>query len=183
MEPQEAAGRMMQMVTAAWTSQLVYVAAKLGIADLLQEGPRSAEQLALEVGVDPSALYRVLRALASISVFSEKGDGRFENTTLSDTLRSDAPGSKRALAEMFGEEHFLCWGDLLETVRTGRPAFDRLYHQPIFQFLTEHPEKGKLFDRAMESVHGEETDAMLDAYDFSAAGVVADVGEIGRAHV
>jgi hypothetical protein len=176
MEPHEAAGRMIQMVTGAWTSQTIYVAAKLGIADLLKDGPQSAEVLALQTKVDPPSLYRVLRALASIGVFRETDDRRFDMTPLAEPLRSDVPGSKRALAIMFGEEHFVAWGDALESVRTGQPAFERLYGKPIFQYLGDHPEKGKLFDQAMESVHGEETDAMLEAYDFGAGRVVADVG-------
>jgi hypothetical protein len=176
MNAHEAAGQMMQWITAAWTSQTIYVAAKLGIADVLSGGPRTAEELAHLTKVDGPSLYRVLRALASIGVFAETPDGRFQMTPHAETLRSDVPGSKRALAIMFGEEHFRAWGDMLECVRTGQPAFQRLYGKPVFEYLADHPENGKLFDQAMESVHGEETDAMLEGYDFSTAKVVADVG-------
>ena len=86
------------------------------------------------------------------------------------------PGSQRAMAIMMGEEQYRCWGDLLDSVRTGQTAFERLYGQPIFDYLAEHPEQARVFDAAMTGIHGRETAAMLDAYDFSGIGVLADIG-------
>ena len=167
---------MARMITGSWLSQMVYVAAKLGLADRLIEGPRSVEELAGATGTHARSLYRLLRALASVGVFSEGGDGRFGLTPLAETLRSDRPESRWAMAVMMGEEHYRAWGDLLESVRTGETAFDRIYGQPIFAYVGERPEQAGIFDAAMTSIHGPETRAMLDAYDLSGIGVLADVG-------
>lgn len=171
--PQE---QMARMVVGYWVSQSIYVAAKLGIADRLAAGPQSAADLAAATATDPRSLYRLLRALASVGIFSEGADGRFGLTPLADCLRSDVPGSQLAMALMMGEEHYRCWGDLLESVRTGRTAFDRLYGQPIFEYLGERSEQAQVFDAAMTAIHGRETQAMLDAYDLSGIGTLADIG-------
>lgn len=168
--------QMMGLLTGYWRSQAVYVAAKLGIADLLKTGPRSADELAQATGTHAPSLYRLLRALASVGVFVE-GDGRhFALTPLAECLRSDVPGSQRSLAIMNCEEHYRAWGELLFSVRTGKTAFDQLYGMPVFEFLARHPGQAQVFDEAMVGVHGRETAAMLDAYDFSDIGVLADVG-------
>ena len=96
---------MLQLVSGYWLSQLVFVAAKLGVADELRRGPATAEALATRVGVHAPSLYRVLRALASCGVFAETTGGRFKLTPLAATLRSDAPGSLRDFAEMMVEGH------------------------------------------------------------------------------
>ena len=164
------------MITGYWISQMVHVAAKLGLADLLADGPRTADELAAATGTHARSLYRLLRALASVGVFSEADDGRFAQTPLSESLRRDVPGSQWAMAVMMGDEHYHAWGDLLESVRTGQTAFDRLYGKPLFDYLGEHPEQAEIFDAAMTSIHGRETQAVLDAYDLSGVGVLADVG-------
>lgn len=171
--PQEAMSR---MINGYWTSQALYVAAKLGLADLLASGPRSADELAASTSTHAPSLYRLLRALASQGVFADDGSGRFSSTPLAECLRSDAPGSQRALAIMCGEEHYQAWGQLLYSVQTGKKAFDKLYGMPIFDFLSKHVEQAKVFDSAMVGVHGRETAAMLEAYDFSSIGVLADIG-------
>jgi hypothetical protein len=171
--PQE---QMARMITGYWASQMVHVAAKLGLADLLAGDPKSVEELASVTGTHSRSLYRLLRALASVGVFSEGDDLRFSQTPLSECLRSDVPGSRWAMAVMMGNEHYLAWGDLLESVRTGQTAFDRLYGKPIFEYLGEHPEQARIFDAAMTSIHGRETQAVLDAYDLSGVNVLADVG-------
>ena len=168
--------QMARMITGYWVSQMVHVAAKLALADHLADGPRTVEELAESTGTHARSLYRLLRALASVGVFSEGDDGRFRPTPLGDCLRSDMPGSQWAMAVMMGEEHYRCWGDLLASVRTGETAFDRIYGKPIFEFLGGHPEQAEVFDAAMTSIHGRETRAMLDSYDLSGIGVLADVG-------
>ena len=167
-----------QLICGYGHSQCVYVAAKLGIADLLADGPRSIEDLAEETGTHPQALYRVLRALASVGVFAEEPGGarRFRLTAAADLLRSDVHGSQRALAILMGEEYFRAWGDLLYSVRTGKPAFDVIFGQPLFEFLSRNPEQAANFDRAMVAAHGYETAAMLEACDFSQHVSLIDVG-------
>lgn len=164
------------LVTGYWISQAISVAAKLGLADLLKDGPRSADDLARTTATHPRALYRLLRALASVGVFAEEERQRFALTPLADCLRSDVPGSQRAMAITAGEEHYHAWGELLYSVRTGQTGFAKLYGMPIFDYLAQHPEQAKLFDETMVGVHGRETGAMLEAYDFSGIGVLADIG-------
>lgn len=168
--------QMARMITGYWISQMVHVAARLGLADRLADGPKTAEELARMTGTHARSLYRLLRALASVGVFSEDIEGRFQPTPLGECLRSDVPGSQRAMALMMGEEHFRCWGDLLESIRTGQTAFDRLYGKPIFDYLGEHAEHAEIFDAAMTAIHGRETQSTLDAYDFSGIHVLADIG-------
>lgn len=176
MNYQSAQDEISGLIHGYWKSQAVYVAAKLRIADLLTEGPRTTKELAEETGAHDRSLYRVLRALASIGIFTEEDDGRFSMTPLAELLRSDVPGSKWAMAVMMGEEHFHVWGDLIFTVETGLTAFDRIYGMPIFEFLSDSPEKGRIFDQAMTSVHGREVELMIAAYDFSGIGTLADIG-------
>src|ERR1051326_407494 len=115
---------LLRMMTGYWVSKALSVAAELGVADLLQDIPRSSDDLAVACAAHPPTLYRLLRALASVGVFTELDGHRFALTPLAELLRSDVPGSMRALARMYGSEQSRAWGDLLESVRTGRPAFD-----------------------------------------------------------
>lgn len=170
--PQE---QMSQMLTGYWLSQALYVAARLGLADLVSASPRTADDLAAATGMHAPSLYRLLRGLASVGVFAADDQQRFGLTPLAECLR-DVPGSQRALAIMNGEEHYRAWGELLSSVQTGQPAFEKLYGEGVFDYLSRHPEKARIFDGAMVGVHGRETAAMLDAYDFSSLGVLADVG-------
>lgn len=176
MDRQSAQETVSELIHGYWKSQAIYVAAKLEIADRLTDGPRSVEQLSASTGAHASSLYRLLRALASIGIFAEGEDGRFSLTPLAEPLRGDVAGSKRAMAVMMGEEHYHVWGDLIFSIETGETAFDRIYGMPVFEFLARSQQKGRVFDEAMTSVHGRETEAVLEAYDFSSVGVLADVG-------
>jgi len=168
--------QVVRLASGYWHTQAIYVAAKLGIADELKDGPRSADELAASTGTNPHALYRLLRALASLGIFAEDEQQRFGLTPMAECLRSDGPCSVRSLAIMRGEWQYESWGQLLYSVRTGQSAFEKVYQSPLFDYLARHPDKGKLFDEAMTGVHGRETAAMLAAYDFSGIGVLADVG-------
>ncbi len=165
-----------RMISGYWISQAIYAAAKFGIADLLVTGPRGIQDLAADTATHPEALYRLLRALASVGVFVEVEPRRFALTPLAEPLRSDVPGSKRALALMMGSEQFRAWSEIEHSVRTGEKAFDRVYGEPIFDYLGKHPEQAAIFDAAMVGIHGRETDDVLDAYDFSDIKLLADIG-------
>lgn len=165
-----------QMITGYWISQAIFAVAKLGIADLLKDGPRSASQLAETTSVNPDALYRLLRALASVGIFSEGEPRQFSLTSMAELLQSDAPGSKRALALMSGDEQFRAWAEIEYSIQTGRTAFDKVFGKPVFDYLGEHPDKARIFDAAMVGIHGRETSSILEAYDFSGIGLVADIG-------
>jgi hypothetical protein len=165
----------MDLATGSWNTQALYVAARLKIADLLADGPKTAAELARVTGSHASSLFRLLRALASVGVFAEDAQGRFGLTPMAECLRT-RPGSQRSLILMMGEEHYRAWADLLYSIQTGKPAFDHIYGKPIFDYLSEHPDKAAIFDDAMTGVHGAETQAMLDAYDFSGIGTLVDIG-------
>ncbi len=165
----------LQMLTGYWISQALYVAAKLKIADLVKEGARTSADLASASGTHAPSLYRLLRMLASVGVFIEDGQGRFANTPLSECLL-DVLGSQRAAALMMGEEHYRCWGELEHCIRTGKTGFDHVFGQPVFQYLSQHPQQAKIFDAAMTGIHGAETQAMLEAYDFGGLGTLVDIG-------
>jgi hypothetical protein len=165
-----------QMFGGSWITQGIWVAAELGIADLLADGPQTAEELARKTNTHSDALYRVLRALASVGIFTQDEAFRFSTTPLADLLRSDTPGSQRAIAIMTGAELHEAWGELLHSVRTGEPGFQKRFGVPFFQYMTEHPERHGIYDAAMTGVHGSETEPMLDAYDFSTFRTVVDIG-------
>jgi len=171
--PQEQINR---LITGYWASQAIYAAAKFGIADLLNDGPRSVDALAEASSTNADALYRLLRALASIGVFEEHDERTFSLTPLAETLRSDIRGSQRALAMMSGDEFFLAWSEIAHSIQTGETAFGKVFGKPVFEYLGQNPEKGRIFDEAMTGIHGRETSAVLDAYDFSGIEVLADVG-------
>src|SRR5579883_2797204 len=117
--------QMTQMVCGYMISQAISTAAQLGVADLLKDGAKSADDLAKATETDARMLYRILRALASVGVFAENADGQFELTPLAESLRNDAPDSIRDFAIFMGANwHWQPWGDLLHSVKTGQPAFE-----------------------------------------------------------
>jgi hypothetical protein len=172
MNDQNLHDQLAHLLSGYWYTQTIYVAAKLSIAEFLKDGPRSVQQLAEATGTNPRALYRLLRALASMGIFAEEESG-FSLTPLAECLLDP---SMKAMATMRGESQYRAWGELFYSVQTGRPAFEKVYGQPIFDYFTERPETGKLFDQAMTGVHGRETEAMLEAYDFTGIKTLADIG-------
>jgi len=172
-----AGGKFFQQVfSAAWITQGIAVAAELGIADLLAAGSRTAKELAQMTQTHHGALYRILRALGSVGVFSEDGNGRFSLTPLAEMLRTNVANTQRPYAMMMGAELHAAWGKLLHSARTGEPGFDKCFGTPFFQYMLEHPGRHSVYDAAMTTIHGAETEPMLDAYDFAGCGTVVDVG-------
>ncbi|HEY0408474.1 MAG TPA: methyltransferase dimerization domain-containing protein, partial [Pyrinomonadaceae bacterium] len=167
---------MTQMIIGFMNSHAIYVAAKLGIADLLKNRPKSSAQLAQETGVDARSLYRVLRALASVGIFAETDPNVFGLTPLAETLLTDAPGSLRATAIYMAEGwHLRPWNDIMYSVQTGRPSFEHVFGQPIFPYLGEHPDDARVFNNAMTSFSASVVEAIIAAYDFSAIERIVDV--------
>lgn len=168
---------MIQMITGYWVSQCISVAAKLRIADRIKDAPKSYQLLAEETAVSSEALYRVLRALASVGIFAETEAGIFSLTPMADYLRTDVPLSLQAMAVMMGEpEHYQSWGDLYHSVKTGQPAFDHRFGCGVFDFLREHPTSAQIFEDAMNSFSAVELQAIAPAYDFSQFSTIVDVG-------
>lgn len=167
----------LQIATGFWASQALYVAAKAGVAGLLAGGPRSIDGLANDTDLHPQALYRVLRALSSLGIFSEDESGSFANTSLSEFLKTDKPGSLRPYILLMGEpECWRSWGELFHSVKTGKPAFDYVVGKPIFSYLSDNSKLAGIFDDAMASRGAAEIQAVLGAYDFSNVKRVVDIG-------
>jgi O-methyltransferase domain/Dimerisation domain len=167
---------LLRMMTGYWQAKALAVAADLGLADLLRDGPRTAASLAEICNVDAGSLHRLLRALASAGVFAQTESGSFALTPMADLLRSDRPDSMRALARMYGSEQYQAWGGLLDSVRDGMPAFDHVFGSSYFAYLAAHPDASSVFNDAMTGWTAQLSDAVAAAYDFSGPGLVVDVG-------
>ncbi len=151
--------------------------AQMGIPDLVEAGPKSAEELAGEIGAHPVALYRLMRATASVGVLTEGADGKFSQTALSGVLRTNAQPSLRAFATMGGREwHGRGWSELEYCVRTGKQAPEKIYGEPVFKYLEQHPDEAKIFNEAMTELSAIDGPAVAAAYDFSGIKTLADVG-------
>ncbi len=168
---------MLQMISGFWISRAIYIVAKLGLADHLRDGHKTADELAAVTGTHAPSLYRVLRALASVGVFAEDAKRAFALTPLSETLCTDAPGSLRAFATVeLGEEHYPAWGELLHSVKTGEIAFDHAFGMPVWKFFEQNPENAKTFNDAMTGMTLAVNDAVLNSYDLSSISKIVDVG-------
>jgi hypothetical protein len=168
---------MLQIISGFWISRSVYVIGKLGIPDLLQTGPKTAEELAAATKTDAPSLFRILRALVSVGVLSSAEGGRFAQTPLSETLVTDAPGSLRwfAISEL-GQEHYPAWGNLMHSVKTGEIAFDNFFGVDIWKYFQQNPEDAAVFNNSMSNVTAAVNDAITSLYDFSQFGKIVDVG-------
>jgi hypothetical protein len=169
--------QLMNLVGGSFVSQAIYVAAKLGIADLLANEARSAADLARETEMHERSLYRLLRTLASVGVFRETEPKIFENTPVSESLKSNAEASLRDAAIWMGEEpHWRVYGNLMHSVKTGKPAWSEVHGEDVFPYLFgTNRELGDIFNRAMTSISAHMIQAMLAAYDFSQVKVLADI--------
>ena len=160
-----------------WTGSALSAAAALGIADQLASGPKTRDELAAATRTHARSLYRVLRALASLGVFAERPDGRFENTPASEKLRSDLPGSLRDYIVFIGQPwHVAAYGELMHSIRTGEPVVGKVLGKPIWDFFATDKEQGRIFDAAMTSIIADTAFAVRDAYDFSSIRTLVDVG-------
>lgn len=158
-------------------SQAIHVAATLGIAGLLAEGPRTSDALAAATACHPPTLYRLLRALASAGVLRELDERRFELTPVGHCLRPDHPASIAGWAAFIGRPpSWNAWGALLHSVRTGENAFEHVHGTGVWQYRAAHPGESAIFDRAMTSLSRRGTAALLAAYDFGRFRRLVDVG-------
>ena len=158
---------LLYLIAGAWIGQAVHVAAKLGIADILESGSKTPSEIATTTGSHPGSLRRLLRTLASLGVFAEDADGRFGLTTLADGLRSRAPISVRAFAIMLGDEMlWRPWGELHHAVQTGESAFAHVFGRGLYDYLGTHPEAAAVFNAAITDRARQENAAVVDAYDW-----------------
>ena len=169
--------QLIQMSAGAWISAALYAAAKLGLADHLANGPRTAAELAAATGTHAPTLYRFMRTLSGLGIMAETEGQRFTLTPLGDAMKTGAPGAARSTLIAFGEPGFRrCWEEIIYSLETGKTAFEKTWGMPFFDYLAQHPEAASHFSEAMVGFHGSEPPTVAEAYDFSEVGTVVDVG-------
>ena len=162
-----------------WQARALAVATELGLADLLAEGPLHVVELAVRTNANASGLFRLLRALESVGIFSQVSAGFFNNSATSECLRKGVAGSQRSLVlSSFskGNGQFEGWADLEHAVRTGTPSFEKAYGYDFWEFGRRHPEAGALFDDSVRSASEAMTPAVTAAFDWKQFPVIADIG-------
>lgn len=168
---------LLNVLVGFWTGRAVYIAAKLGIADLVRDGAKSAEDLASATGAHAGSLYRVMRALASIGWFEEDAEGCFAPTPWTAAIETDSPVSLRHLAMTeLGEEHYPAWENVLYSVRTGEIAFNDRFGMSNWEFWSENPENAEIFNKGMSDLTALTEPALIAAYDFGHFKRIVDVG-------
>jgi O-methyltransferase domain/Dimerisation domain len=168
---------LIQIGTGGAVAHVVHIAAKLGLADLLADGPRSAAELAGPLVLHAPSLHRLMRTIASLGLLTEGEAQRFSLTKLGEALKTGAPGSARATLLMTGSSWVgTGFANILHSMQTGRTGFEKAQGMPFFDYLAQHPEDASVFSEAMVGLHGAEPPAVAAAYDFSPFGTVVDVG-------
>lgn len=167
---------LLERVISSTEANMLGELARLRVADLLEQGPLSADEIAERTGTNPDAMARTLRALVYTGVFSRREDGKFENNRLSRAL-CDEDDSTRAFAAYFASKsNQNAWADFGETLRTGKNAFDRVHGASIWDYFDAHPEERETFARAMMSLTIAEAAGIATTYPFGDARKVCDVG-------
>ena len=166
-----------QLIQGFQVTQCIYVAAKLGIADLLKDGPKSSEDLAQATRTHAPSLYRVLRLLTAVDLLTEGEIHYFALTPLGVSLQTGVPGSLRNMALAYGEKPIWpVWGALLHSVQTGEPSFQHVFGLSLFDYYAQHPEEAVLFDNMMTELTASVAPTVAVAYDFSTTHTLVDVG-------
>jgi hypothetical protein len=173
---QESINRLGRMITGGRVSFVIATAVELGLPDLLAAGPRTAAQLAEAAGADASSLHRLLRALAALGLVGMDGDS-YALTPLGSALRSDHPERLDLAARYWGSEsHWRTWGHLTESIRSGEAVFPAVFGMTRWEYQERNPELNELFNQLMTRGSQTRQAAILDAYDFSRFGTIADIG-------
>lgn len=167
--------RAWQLVSGFRFTQMVRAATELRIPDLIAAGPRTADELAVSSATKVEPLRRVLRCLAAMGVLVETDDGRFGPTPVSELFR-DVPGSLRGSALMLPTESYVAFGDIMHTLKTGKPAFEHVFGMSRWEQLAQEPEKAAVFNNAMQFGTEQVRDLVAAAYDFTSVRSVVDVG-------
>ncbi len=176
-KPQLGAAEIIGQLTGGYVvSSALNAITRLGVADLLAEGPESVSQLAAKTGTHEDSLCRVLRLLCGMSIFTETADRTFANNELSESLRADVPNSQRDMVLFIGDSlHFQAYADMLPTIKDGRTAAEHVWNKGIFEVFADDPAAQQRFDRAMTYFSQNAAPKILEAYDFSGIGTLVDV--------
>jgi hypothetical protein len=173
----QATQEVQDLMCARWVADMIGVAAKLELADFINAGAKTAEEIAKAKGLHASSLYRLLRGLASYGIFAEQEDGTFAQTPRSDALRKDVPHSAWGWAQLTTRPWAVrTWIELGHSIRAGTPAFDHVHGMPLFEYFNKHPNEVELFAEAMRSFSVATGAALAETYDFSGIRTLADIG-------
>jgi len=166
--------QLMKFIVGKWISKPIYVAAELGIADMLAEGPKSIEELAQTSQSHAPSLYRMMRALASVGIFFETEGKRFELTPMAEYLKT---GAMRSIALLFNSDWSdKAWGYFMDSVKTGVTAFEKAHGMPVSDWLEINPRAAEVFNEANAVKAANSHRAIVDVYDFSGINKLTDVG-------
>lgn len=169
--------QLIQMATAHWVSSIICVAAQMSLADHVAQGAKTASELAQSTKSDASSLYRLMRTLAGMGLFTEDSDHRFSLTPLGEALRTGTSGSVRsAVLSLAGDWNRKSLGQLHYSVQSGKTAFDKVFGMGLFEWFAENPIDASMFSETMVGLHSGEPEAVAKAYDFSQTGTVVDIG-------
>jgi hypothetical protein len=168
---------LVQMATAHWNSRLLHGAARLGLADRLADKSLTADELARSTGTHAQSLYRMMRTLASLGLFTEDNEHRFSLTAMGEPLRSDIPGSVRStVLTLAGDMFTRSLDHVLYSAQTGKTGFEKAFGMPLFDWLANHAAEASMFSETMVGLHGAEPPAVATAYDFATFDNIVDVG-------
>lgn len=166
--------QLMNFIIGKWISKPIYVAAELGIADMLADGSKSIEDLALASRSHAPSLYRMMRALASVGIFAETQGNQFELTPMAECLKS---GAMRSFALMFNSAwNDRAWEYFIDSVRTGETAFEKAHGMPVCDWLEKNPRAADVFNEANAVKAARSHRAIIDVYDFSGINSLTDIG-------
>jgi hypothetical protein len=172
-----AALEVQDLMTARWVADMIGVAAELELADFINAGAKTAEEIAKAKGLHAPSLYRLLRGLASYGIFAEQADGTFTQTPKSDALRKDVPHSEWGMAQFTTRSWSVqAWMELRHCIRTGTPAFEHVTGMQIFEYFNKHPNELEMFAEAMRSFSMATGTAVAETYDFTGIRTLADIG-------
>jgi SAM-dependent methyltransferase len=169
--------QLIQMIMAIVDAKVLYAAAKLGLADQLATGPKSAAELSGPMAVHAPSLHRLMRTLAGLGILVERDAQRFSLTALGEALKTGAPGSARGTVLTIGSSWYGSGlENIVHSVQTGSAGFEKAQGMPFFDYLAQHPEDASMFSEAMVGFSSQNPPAVAAAYDFSPFKTIVDVG-------
>src|SRR5262252_763606 len=168
--------KMLQLLSSLWVTRAVGTFARLGLADVMEDGIEDHAAIATARGLIPDRVYRLLRALSTLGIVAESTRGGFVLTPLGRLLSSHSPNNTRTTAIFLNDYFADMWMHLDDALADERTAFEALKGAPFFDWLAQHPDEARRFNRMMLEVHGPETPAIVAAYDFSPFEHIVDVG-------
>ena len=175
-EGESSSSVLLEMMSGYQKSQALFVAAKLGIADILSNGSKTADELAKATGVNSRSIYHLMRSLISVGVFSLEDNEKFCLNSLGKHLLTGTSDSLRGTVMTMGDQSYQAWGNLLYGIKTGKTAFNHTFNRDIYSYLKQDSEASLNFNEWMKETTREWLLPVLEAYDFSEVKTLVDVG-------